>query len=324
MDSYTLAILTNALLTVNNNDNVGQQVLDVLNERRIKEGNGCYWAQEVNTGFYGADDVAVIEATALIAYSMLLGKSHTSTVTSAINYLITKKDSFGNWSSTQATIACLRTFIKSLELKSRISDGQVSIYVANQKIKDIYINSKNYDVLQMLDITPFIKKGDNAVSLSFESNNKDAAYLYQIAGSYYIPKETTGNNDFEPVSINVQYDKETLEVDDTIIVTVSVKNNYSDVNLNMMIIDLGVPPGFDVLYEDLNEYIGYGRLTKVEPAGRQIILYLNVINAMEELTFAYRIKARFPMKVTSPGARLYSYYGTEESLVNPPAIEVVE
>ena len=47
------------------------------------------------------------------------------------------------------------------------------------------------------------------------------------------------------LQINLQYDRTTLAVNDQLKCAVTVKNNTGQV-INMAIVDLGIPPGFDV------------------------------------------------------------------------------
>ncbi len=320
-DSYTLGILANALLSVDNRDKDGIAILNELDKRKLEEGNGYYWEQKMKTSYGSMDNVANIETSALIALAMLTSGTHFQTVEGVINYLITKKDSFGNWQSTQATIATLRVFVKSLEATSSISKGQITITVNDKLAKRFYITEKNYDVLQQFDISPLIHRGDNRVVMEMDADD-GASFLYQISGVYYIPKEDKPVSDFEPVSINVAYDKTTLKVDDMVTVDVAVQNNYPDIDLGMMIVDIGIAPGFDVVMDDFNSYLEEGMFSKVEPAGRQLILYIDQLLAQERLEFQYRMKARYPMKVTSPASTVYSYYGDESDTSNPPNLEV--
>ncbi len=322
-DSYTLGILANAFLIKDSKDETGQQILSELDNRKKSGEKGYYWEQELQTSMYGSDNVAQIETTALICYAMIIGKSHFGTVEGAINYLITKKDSFGNWHSTQSTVATLRTFIKSLEAGSSESEGTINIYASDKHVKKINITKKNYDVMQQIDISPFINKGDNKIELKMTAD-EGASFLYQIAGTYYIPHEEKIKDDFQPLTIAMSYDKTTLKVDDMIEVDVSVSNNYPDVDLGMMIIDLGIAPGFDIVMDDFADYLENGMFSRVEPAGRQLILYIDEMKANENINFNYRMKARFPMKVKSPASAFYSYYGDEKSTYQPKEIEVSE
>src|SRR5258708_18251244 len=74
---------------------------------------------------------------------------------------------------------------------------------------------------------------------------------YQVVGRYFVPWEEKPAG--EPLSIDVAYDRTHLEQDDIAIATATVKNNLSKA-ANMVMVDLGIPPGFDFLSEDLQDY----------------------------------------------------------------------
>ena len=57
----------------------------------------------------------------------------------------------------------------------------------------------------------------------------------------------------EPLSIAVHYDRTRLAQDDIATATATVRNSLKK-NANMVMVDLGIPPGFDLLSEDLQDY----------------------------------------------------------------------
>jgi len=59
----------------------------------------------------GQGNVASIETTALVAYAMLRANAYPDVVQGAINYLVSQKDSFGTWQTTQATILSLKAML---------------------------------------------------------------------------------------------------------------------------------------------------------------------------------------------------------------------
>ena len=82
----------------------------------------------------------------------------------------------------------------------------------------------------------------------------------------------------EPLSIDVGYNRTRLAQDDIATASATVRNNL-DKTANMVIVDLGIPPGFDLLSEDLQAYQGKsaslksGRLEKFSLTATQAILY---------------------------------------------------
>ena len=58
----------------------------------------------------------------------------------------------------------------------------------------------------------------------------------------------------EPFSISVNYDRTKLAQDDIVTATATMRNNLPK-SANMVMVDLGIPPGFDLLSEDLQDRI---------------------------------------------------------------------
>ncbi|MCS6859861.1 MAG: hypothetical protein NZT92_06030 [Abditibacteriales bacterium] len=76
----------------------------------------------------------------------------------------------------------------------------------------------------------------------------------------------------------------------------------------MVIVDLGIPPGFEVQPGDLEELVGGKKIQKFSLTGRQIIVYIEKLHPRETLTFEYRLRAKFPLKAKTPKSAAYEYY----------------
>jgi uncharacterized protein YfaS (alpha-2-macroglobulin family) len=84
------------------------------------------------------------------------------------------------------------------------------------------------------------------------------------------------------------------------------------------IVDLGLPPGFEVETEDLarlvardaerSEEVAGPRIKRYELTGRQIILYIKDLSSGQPLTFSYRLRAKFPLRAQTPASSAYDYY----------------
>jgi uncharacterized protein YfaS (alpha-2-macroglobulin family) len=91
----------------------------------------------------------------------------------------------------------------------------------------------------------------------------------------------------------------------------------------MVVVDLGVPPGFEVMTEDLQQLVEKGVIQKYTIAARQIIIYLDRLASRKPLEFSYRLRAKFPIKAAAPASRAYRYYNPEiEGTAHPITIEV--
>jgi uncharacterized protein YfaS (alpha-2-macroglobulin family) len=91
----------------------------------------------------------------------------------------------------------------------------------------------------------------------------------------------------------------------------------------MVILDLGIPPGFEVLTEDLNALIAVSaeqetRVERYDLTGRQIILYLDNLSSERSLRLRYRLRARFPLRAKTADYRAYDYYNHEITASQAP------
>ena len=92
----------------------------------------------------------------------------------------------------------------------------------------------------------------------------------------------------------------------------------------MIIVDLGIPPGFQVQSGDLAELVGSKVIDKYKLTGRQIIVYLEKLEPLQVVKFSYRLKAKFPIKAKTPKSTVYEYYNPDNRAdAKPIEIEVI-
>ena len=153
--------------------------------------------------------------------------------------------------------------------------------------------------------------------------------MYQVSTRYYLPWEDVPAHAAGEslMDIRVDYDRTELAVNDVIQVSVHVELQQGAAR--QAIIDLGIPPGFEVLSEDLSdlvarhtdlppEYEG-AKFSRFDLTGRQVIVYLEGLKAGQPLDFQYRIRARYPIKAQTPPSSAYDYYNPGVSAMSAPA-----
>jgi hypothetical protein len=92
----------------------------------------------------------------------------------------------------------------------------------------------------------------------------------------------------------------------------------------MVMVDLGIPPGFDLLSEDLQDYqeksssLKSGHLSKFSLTATQAILYFNSFAPGDTVTVKFRLRAKYPIRARTFKSRVYEYYDPEVSSVAPP------
>ncbi len=76
----------------------------------------------------------------------------------------------------------------------------------------------------------------------------------------------------------------------------------------MILVTVGLPPGFEVLTDDLSPYLADRTLSKFEVTGKQLTLYVSSLGPAERKAFNYRLRATMPVKATDGGGEGYLYY----------------
>jgi len=331
-DSYVLALCANVLAAYNKNDSFTIDVLDELDARATKENKLIFWQtpEQYQGGQYrtavsgGSGNMKDLETTALAAIAYIKANYRSTDVNKILTHIVNQKDSFGNWGSTFATILSLKALINSLAKDREGTDATIKIYVDDIEAANLSITDENSNVLQMVDLKKYVKKGNNQVKITMSGKGN---LFYQVVGSYYLKwtekevKDTV--KDKELISFDLGYDKTKSRTGD--IVTADVKAWYNGEGFaNFVVIDLGIPPGFSVLNEDLTKLKDQKVIEKYEITGRQIIIYVRNLDK-QGIGFTYRLKPKYPIKAKTPKSLVYDYYnpGVKDE-VEPVEIEVTK
>ena len=315
-DAYILALVANALVAYDANDAMARDALARLDQTKVAEADGAYWGSKVGsfTGAYGVS--GNIETTGLVAYAFLRAKAYPESAQRALTYLIQKKDPRGTWGSTQATILALRALIQSvLESGDAVQDAMVRVKMGGTEAKPIVITRENRDVMQLVtfdDVSP----GANGIAFKVEGKGTLA---YQVTTSYYLPWSyvpPTPESE-KLVDIQVSYDRTSVAVNDEVGVNVRVRLTKEG-KARMTLVDLGVPPGFSVVTEDLEAAVKAKTIARYELAGRQIIVYLEEFDYKKPVAFSYHLKAKFPLRAKTPSSTMYDYYNPSATATQAP------
>jgi hypothetical protein len=322
-DAYSLALAANALAAYDPEDATTRGVMDYLYEARIQDGDTIYW-QMGDASFMGATgESGSMETTALAAYALLRAKAHPQAVSGAMAYLIQAKDSWGTWSTTQATILSLKALLLASEQQSR-AEGPATLLVSlnNELTQEIVIDESNDDVVHQVTFDRgFSPSGQNQVQIDLVGGGN---LMYQVTTHHYLPWDQVPATPTEEelITIDVDYDRTDLAVNDEVTVGVGVRLNQPGM-VKMALIDLGVPPGFTVLTEDLNRLVEKGLIARYELTGRQLIIYLEDFASGAPLSFNYRLRARFPMRAQVPPSAAYDYYNPDRLAMRVPLVVTV-
>jgi uncharacterized protein YfaS (alpha-2-macroglobulin family) len=318
-DPYAMAVITNLLAAIDRNSADAIAAADRLAKLATEQEKVAYWQTDAKTMTCARDDTADLETTALAAYALLKSGRHGGLANKALTYLTQKKDAFGTWQTTQATVWAFKALLLAMETATAgDTNAEITLDVNGKRAGACDLTPENADVMRQFDLKEFIREGDNQVKISF--SGKGSA-LYQIVSKYYLPWKNAGKPDQPVLDIKVDYDKTDLKTDDTVTAKATVRN-LTNARADMVVLDLGIPPGFDVQTGDLAELVGT-KIKKFTMAARQIIVYLDKLDAGQTLELQYRLKAKFPVKAKTPKSTAYEYYNPGDKATAEPVEMVV-
>jgi uncharacterized protein YfaS (alpha-2-macroglobulin family) len=353
MDAYTLAVVANFAVdfgsgSEGNDRDFTRQAMQLLLDARTEKDEQAWWNAE-ETGFYARGQSASVETTGLAAQALLKWGRASGSARKAMSYIASKKDASGTWGTTQATIMALRALLLSTEKGGAGNEGALEVLLNGKPVEKLTLTPENNDLLHQFvfkgaDLAgadgagpgPNSRPGDpyvarekfaaasaNTVEIRFEGKG---ALAYQIVGSYFLPWDQKPAG--EALSIDVAYDRTRLAQDDIATASATVHNNLGK-TANMVIVDLGIPPGFDLLSEDLQDYQDKstgrksGHLSKFSLTATQAILYFDSFAAGDKVTVKFRLRAKYPIRARTFKSRVYEYYDPEvNSVASPVQLEV--
>ena len=321
-DAYTLALVANALVAADPKGQATAQILDQLVSLAVRDDKGVHWpGEETMMGGYGV--TGAVESTALAAHALIRAGRNLPLAQDALSFIIQSKDSWGTWGSTQATIWSLKALMLSASAGD-VRDARATVRVsANDGApQPLEFTPENADVVRVITFDD-ARPGENTVALDVSGQG---SLMYQVTAIYYLPWSVAPPEP-EPagmMSVEVSYDRTQLVVDDVVNVTVRARLLRPGV-AKMVLLDLGIPPGFTVQAEDLSALVEKGVIARYELTGRQIIVYIEDFSSEEMLAFAYRLKARFPLRAKTQQYQAYDYYNPESpSILQPTLLTVRE
>jgi uncharacterized protein YfaS (alpha-2-macroglobulin family) len=321
-DAYTLAVLANFAVEPGNDRSFTHQAIQQLLDARTENNEQVWWTAD-ETGVYGSGGSASIETTGLAVQALLKSGEAPAIIRKALNYIAARKDASGTWGTTQATIMALKALLLSTEKGSADTRGTVGITLNGQPAGSLTITAENADLFHQFVLKPADVSRSNKVALRFEGQG---GLAYQVAGRYFVP--WTANPATDPLSIDVSYDRTRLAQGDIVSATATIRSHLA-ATANMVMVDLGIPPGFDLLSEDFEDYRAKsadrksGRLEKFNVTATQAILYFDSIAPRGAITVRYRLRAKYPIRARTFQSRVYEYYDPEvSSIARPVEIEV--
>jgi uncharacterized protein YfaS (alpha-2-macroglobulin family) len=290
-------------------------VLDRLWDARkdVDAKTSSFTAKE-KTPTYGDGKSGIVETTALAAWAMLQAPSAPmGRVDRAVAYLLSAKDTFGNWYSTQATILSLKALLAFGQKAGKHGRGNIAVLVDGKPAGTLHVEPDS-EGLQSLDLPAATAPGAHQIRVQYDGTG---ALAYQLVGRWWEPKHTATPG---ALTVAAKVDRSQIESGGALIEEVRASSEEA---VDMPIVTAGLPPGFDVDPEELDQLVSSRAVEKVQHLPQGLVLYLTRLEAKKPFAVKLHLRARFPERVQLPAPTVYEYYQPERKAVGAPlAIEV--
>jgi len=320
-DMYAKALAANAFLARDRNDSFGRHLASQIKEAAIADNKETvHWSSTGYSITYSHDSGMETECTALCAMALMKAGTCPQSVKQALTWLSMHKFAGGGHGSTQATILAMRALLAaSATPLGQDFESAVTILLNGQPIETFRVNKENGDVMKQIELTKSLHSGANRIQF----RQTPAGELpFQLTGTYWLPSTpipAASVNNSDALQIGLRYDRTTLAVNDQLRCTVTVKNNTGK-PVNMAMVDLGIPPGFDVDSTGFETMQQTAQIAKFEVTGNQVILYLRDLPNEKPFQFDYSLRAKYPLRVQTPPSSVYEYYEPQNRAESKPVI----
>jgi len=305
--TYTLAVVANFAVENGKDSEFARRALEILRDAATEKGDFVWWSAD-ETSVYATGDSAAVETTGLAVQAFLKAGGYTDIVSKSLSWIASKKSGNGNWGTTQATIMALRALLWASEQSGSDARGTAEVLLDGKMVASLEINKENNDLFHQFVLPQTSIDRGNEIEIRFSGKG---GLAYQIAGRYFVPWQQVTTH--EPLAIEVKYDRTRLAQDEIVTGTAKVRNNL-DKTAKMVMVDLGIPPGFELLSEDLQKMVEKtaraksGRLEKFSMTATQAILYFDSIAPRDSFEVRYRLRAKYPIHAQAFASRVYEYY----------------
>ncbi len=315
IDPYVAAMVVNALIAAAPEGAVEQidwLVTQLLDSAQYTTGDYISWHSNMNTYMGGSDKVSNLESAAMTAIALLRLGQHPDVAQGAINYIISQRDANGMFYNTQTTVLALKALLAAAKQGGQDEPASVTVTLNGERTQTIEVTAENADVVQFMhfDDINTQQTGENTITIAVENASGQAPALqYQLVTEYYLPWQAavTQPTTDQAVRIDVAYDRSELQVNDVVAVNAEVEVIAPGI-VGTLLVDLGIPPGFTPLTDDLDGLVTQGTIARYEVTGRQILIYMTDVPEGQIYTLTYRLQARFPLQAQTPSSRIYDYY----------------
>lgn len=303
----------------------------LLNSLAHPEGDMTYWNLEANTSpFYGWGSAGQLETTALAVEALTKmdpARKEQNTqemINRGLQYLLSHKDRYAVWYSTQATQNALEAMTTAMPATGVPGKATtVTLKVNGREWKTLQLPSPQEATGPLTaGLSNVLVKGENTIEVL--SAGKLGAMNATVLANYYLPwasssataEENLVSGESRALQYQVAYDRHAMKEGETVRCRVATER-VGFKGYGMMLAEVGLPPGAEVDRASLEEAKeSAGGVSSYEVLPDRVVFYVWPAAGGSHFEFDFRV--RYGMEAWSAPSFLYDYYNPETAAVVKP------
>jgi hypothetical protein len=312
--TYEYALAANALLAAGADASPFiEELLAQIETERAGEGGllvsagGHSWVGSMG---YSAD----LEASALTVLALQRANVRPDLAADGLAGLVSLRDPWGTFGSTQGT---LYTLMALLEATQPGEAGETTLtFTLGYETRTVFLPAGAEEMQRVR----FDGVEPGAVLLVAEREGEQQPSV-QVVTEAWTPWPDTGTAN-PALEVTLSYDRASLAVDETVGAGAVVRYRGPEM-ANMLLVQLPVPPGFDLLREDVRALEALDAVNRVDVRPDRMDLYLSNVAPGTVVELDYRLRARMVVDVESGAATVFDFYTPTVRNEAPPQRIVV-
>lgn len=305
-DPYLLALAAGALLNLDAKSTDALDAVKRLAALQSKEGHFPGARESITRSGGNALD---IETTALAALALLKAGTHPQQVSLAAAWLAKQRNSWGGFSSTQATVLSLKALTRVSEVATDgPTEGTLTVVINGGKPHELKV-SQGAEKLSLAGLEGELKKGKNTVEVRGPSG-----LSYSVTARFRTTKPPSSPKTKVGVSVEGPH---AARVGESVKLVATISNTTGEA-LPMVIARIGLPGGLTFQQWQLDELKTRKIVDFYETREREVIVYFRGMAPKAKIPVDLQLIAAVPGQYTAPASQAYLYYTDEHRSYTAP------
>jgi hypothetical protein len=324
-DAYVVSQLALAALDLGDQQRAGKAIRKLV-ELAHKQPEGVSWEGPGGTAFGGWGSSATVETTAASVSALAAWRAAHPADTSSdalirrgVAYLLRRRDRYGAWFSTQATISVMQAVVAAERVLGVSARGGKVDVMVNGKLAETFALPDGTGAADpvTLDLSAELHVGENAVELQTAAGSSLAAV--SLLATHWMPWSEAAPRSSSSLRFEVEYSRTEARVGDPITCRVDAARTMN-VGFGMLLAEVGLPPGAEVDRDSLEAafHDSHAGVYRYDVQPDRVVLY--VWPSKDSSPFSFGFRARFGMEAKSAPSSLYDYYTPEISSEVAPKV----